>query len=481
MTLSKNKEVKPYLLDEKFTKEQRNFITANKRSTIILSACAGSGKTTVAVERMKYLINHEGVDPSQIIFFSFTVVAVEELRKRINNDKIKITTIHAFCMSLLNKMGKYKEISSFYDFITWYKEYNKPKKTASARDREKYYDEAEKLYEKAEYLSSSIAAFKLQTADGIKCKYPDYFKEYCKFLKDKKARDFSDMLIEVRDLLKINKWLSMFKGKHQYVFIDEYQDVSCCQISILLSLNANYYYLMGDRAQSIFSFSGTNCLAVEDMVRKRRKTVEMNLSTNFRSAKLLVEYSNQFSNLKAIASHQHDGSIKTNVIFFDNLVELFKVHEELVVLARTNDVIKQLEKKLLALKIPIRYFNYLTPTEIDELKKGIERLPTKRKVSYLLEIYGTADKLIEFIEENQNKNSKITSIHKSKGAEYDTCVIVNSISPQLIEENEIDLTEEQWKYLSFDLNDPDDIEAKCVHYVAASRAKNNNYFMIMDV
>jgi DNA helicase-2/ATP-dependent DNA helicase PcrA len=467
---------------QNITKEQLEFITypIKNGNSVILRATAGSGKTFSAVERLKFLIE-KGVDPKKIIFFSFTVAAVEELKSRIKNDDIKITTIHSFCMSLLAKMGKFKKICTFYDFINWFKEKNKPKPYASQNDKDRYYRETEKLYEEAEYYSSAISAFKLQSSEGIKARIPDYFKEYSKFLKETKSRDFSDMLTEVRDALKENKWLKMFRNKYDYIFVDEYQDISSVQAIILLSLNAGYYYFIGDRAQSIYCFSGTNCTAVETLLRKRRKTIELSLSTNFRSAKLIVENSNQFSTLKAIPHHQEEGKVEKRIILFEDMVDLIKTKEEIAILARTNKVIKEIEKRLLRLKVPMRYFNYLTPSELEELKNGTERFNTKKKVSYLLDVFGNAENIVNFIEENQKSRKFASSIHKSKGREYDVCVIVNSLSPEIIEENELMLSEEQWKYLSFDPYDEDDFEAQNVHYVAVSRARKENYFMIMDV
>jgi DNA helicase-2/ATP-dependent DNA helicase PcrA len=465
------------------TKEQLAFVEhAIKGDNVILSATAGSGKTFSCVHRLKYLVE-KGVDPKRIIFFSFTVAAVEELKARIKNDDIKITTIHAFCLGLLSKMGKFKKIASFYDFIGWFRDEHKPKGIVSDFERSSFYNEMEKLYEDAEFISSHITAYKLQKADSVKCteRMPDYFREYQRFLKETKSRDFSDMLIEVRDLLKETKWLKMFRGKYDYIFVDEYQDTSTIQMQILLSLNAQYYYLIGDRSQSLYGYSGANCDAVEAMLRKRRKTIEMSLTMNFRSAKLIVENSNLYTNLMAIPFHKHDGDVNKDIIFFESLPELFEKHQEVAVLVRTNSVIRDMEKRLLKMQIPIRYFNYLTPAEIEDMIKGKERTTTKRKVAEMMPEFKSPDRLVSFIRESQNNKSFITTIHKSKGREFDTCVVVNSLSPALLEHNGLSLPKEQFEAVSFDPTNDEHFEARNVHYVAVSRAKNNLYFMIMGV
>lgn len=464
------------------TEEQRAFIESDIKSNIILIATAGSGKSFSAIKRMQYLVE-QGVDPSKIIFFSFTTAATGELKARINNDAIRITTIHAFSMSCLSKMGKFKKVASFYDFIHWFKEQHKPKASASSFDRSSYYNEVEKLYDDAEFLSSHITSYKLQKADDIKCteRLPDYFREYNRFLKSTKSRDFSDMLIEVRNFFKEDKWLRMFRGKWDYIIVDEVQDTSVIQMQILLSLNAKYYYLIGDKNQSIFGYSNANYDAIEEMLKKRRKTVEMHLTKNFRSSKLIVENSNKYSSLKAVSHHQHDGSINKKIILFEDLVELLKEKEEIVVLVRTNAIIRDLEKRLLKLKVPIRYFNYLTTTEIEELLKGSQRVSTQRKVNALMDEFKTPDALISFIRDNKEKKSFIGSIHKAKGLEFDSTVVVNSLSPEILQHNELILNKEQIEAVSFDPLNIEHQESQNVHYVAVSRARNELFFMIYGV
>jgi superfamily I DNA/RNA helicase len=467
----------------KRTEEQLAFIEHPVKgvnaSSIILSACAGSGKTASAVARLKFMLEN-GVDPSKIIYFSFTVAAVEELKNRIQNDAIKITTIHSFCAHLLGRMKKMKKISTFYDFIDWFKEYHKPKYGSNQSDVNKFYLDVEKLYDTAEYLSSEIAAFKLQTADNIKCKLPDYLKSYQDYQKQTKSMDFSDMLIVVRESLKEDKWLRMFRNQYDYVFIDEFQDTSSCQMAILLALNAKYYYLMGDKAQAIYGYSGANCDVIEAMLKRRRQTIEMNLSINFRSAKSIVENSNKHSHLQAIPFHQEEGKVHRKIILFEQLVEILKVNPYVAVLVRTNSVIREIERRLLALKIPIKYENYLKPAELEDIKKARERVSTKNKMRDILPHFGSADAVIEFIESNRNQQSHIKTIHRSKGLEFPICVVVNSISPEMIIENNLNIPKEYLSLISYDPDDIDDYESKNVHYVSVSRAKNELFFMIMD-
>jgi len=464
----------------KLTDEQRKFVTYDGKKSIIMSSTAGSGKSFCCVQRLKVLLNR-GVDPKKIIFFSFTNAAVDELKERVNNKDIRITTIHSFCFWMLHRMGKFKKVTNFYEFIDWYKKKNEPSSRASEKEKFEFDKKISNLYDDADFFDSNISSYKLQTADGIKVRIPDYFIQYSKFLKEERKRDFADILVDVRNLLKENKWLKMFKDKYDYLFLDEYQDTSAIQMDILMRLNAKYYYLVGDINQSIYGYSGSNCNHIEDRLEKRRKIERMSLSINFRSAPKIVENSNKFSNLKATPFNSFDGEIQESFVSFDKLIELIKSDEEVAVLARTNFIVKLIEFNMLKRKVPMKYFNYLKPKDIEEIKSGTENRLIKKRVEYILEDFvGTKDDLIKFIEDNQNNNSFVTTIHKSKGKEYNTCIVVNSISEDIIEKNEVKIPDNKKEFYTFTSDMENYQEEKNVHYVAISRPKKKLYYMLLQ-
>ena len=200
------------------------------------------------------------------------------------------------------------------------------------------------MYEEAQYNSSQISAFKLQKESGIKkMKLPDLWSDYMSFLRETKSRDMTDLLIEVSKMFKQDRYLKMFKDKYDYIFVDEYQDTSAIQMELLLALNADYYYLIGDKNQSIYGFSGSNCKMVEDLLKKRRETEVLNLSMNFRSEKDIIENSNKYSSLQAVPSSKNSGYIDNQLMLrLDQLVDLLnKTKGEVAMLARTNDTIKK--------------------------------------------------------------------------------------------------------------------------------------------
>jgi len=477
-----------------YTEEQQSFIDYNDKKSVILAATAGAGKTFSCVQRLKELLKR-GVPPEKIIFFSYTKAATEELQKRIGRDDVKITTIHAFALGILAKAGKFKKIITFYDFIAWYKEKYKPGKSASRETKTEFYELIGNLYEEAEYISSSISAYKLQVADDIKCQVPLFLSQYKEFLIETRSRDFSDMLIEVRNLLKEDKWLKMFRGKYDYIFIDEYQDTSTIQLQILLALNAKYYYLIGDRNQSIFGFSGTNCNKIEAMLKSRRETIEKTLTVNFRSDKRIIANSNRSSSLKATPNSKDEGFVRRYIIFQIeasngengakktlDLITVLNTYSEVTILARTNAVIKQIEFELLKRKYPMRYFNYITSGDISEYKKGNVHVNLQDRLDRLKPYFNNETEILAFIDYHKTSRKFVTSIHKSKGREFEYCVVVNSIDPELISEVGLHkvLSPKQLSRLTFNPKDEEDVEPRNIHYVAVSRAKHGLFYMLYD-
>lgn len=705
-----------------YTDEQKEFVEFEGNESILLSATAGSGKTFSSVERLKFLLEEMKVDPSRIIFFSFTTAATKELQRRIGREDVEIRTIHSFCGKVLTRLQKGKAIVSFYDFIEWFKKNHRPR-GGSKEEMDEFEEKVSTLYEETQFIESQISSFKLQQADGIKCKVPEYWSMYRQFLIETKSRDFSDMLIEVRELFKEDRYLNMFKNSYDYIFVDEYQDTSSIQMQILLSLNAKYYYLIGDENQclvegtrihtregiknieeihigdfvlsaigngttdfkrvtdvfkkeveeeilkittasgreicstsehsffvssteeekklniiyvslldytqqikqsiriskpyhifhhkvylrtrnlneddkkwfeqegiplrenhdgffeviaqgsfsydffeniakklqerfnlqikrtsnlsgvcdifpayelhigmnllfvdgdikndpiskierinhkgfvydlniqethnfvangivshnSIYGYSGSSCRKIESMLKARRKTVDMNLTVNFRSDKMIVENSNKHSSLVAKPNTEEQGYINKKILYkLDDLIDVLSGSGQVAVLVRTNRVIKKLEEELLKRRIPMRYFNYITNTDIDSYHKEKMSNQTKSKFDRIIKSFdGSMTKLLAFLKSCEDSKKFVTSIHKSKGLEFETCVVVNSISEDILEENGIlsKLSKKQLERISFDPSSIEDAEAKNIHYVAVSRSKHKLFYMIYD-
>jgi ATP-dependent exoDNAse (exonuclease V) beta subunit len=90
--------------------------------------------------------------------------------------------------------------------------------------------------------------------------------------------------------------------------------------------------------------------------------------------------------------------------------------------------------------------------------------------------------IFSFIDYYKTKRKFVTSIHKSKGREFEYCVVVNSIDPELITEVGLHkvLSPKQLSRLTFNPKDEEDVEPRNIHYVAVSRAKHGLFYMLYD-
>jgi superfamily I DNA/RNA helicase len=203
---------------------------------------------------------------------------------------------------------------------------------------------------------------------------------------------------------------------------------------------------------------------------------------NFRSSKSIVENSNNYSTLKAIPSKEEEGLVSKKIMRFDNFLKIVDNFEELVLLCRTNNVIKDIEKEFLLRKYPMNYKNYLSEAEIEGIRKGNISVSTQNKITAIIPVFRTVENIIEFIESNRQSKKFLLTIHKSKGLEFENCVVVNCFAPDILEFNNIkELSEEQRKKYSFDPEDEEDFESKNVFYVAITRPKNSLYFMAYKI
>ena len=141
-----------------------------------------------------------------------------------------------------------------------------------------------------------------------------------------------------------------------------------------------------------------------------------------------------------------------------------------------------MELLFLSKKIPMKYFNILDDEDLEIIreKKEIDKKQAKKFKKILPNFPGTADELVQFISDNQDSKTFVTSIHKSKGREYPTCVVVNSLSPEVLEHNGIDLEPKEIARLSFDRDNPDHREAERIHYVAVTRPEKELYYLMVD-
>lgn len=291
-----------------FNKQQLEAITCRDRF-IFVNAGAGSGKTTVMIARIQALLS-EGILENQILGLTFSREAAYQMKQRLNNENVFISTFHSFCYQYF----KDKEI--------------------------------------AENLPMFHADFLLNVSlyKNMVSKKPIGYQRYMKYLKKNNMIDYDDMLIE---FLKLND-TPIFN----HILIDEFQDTNYLQMQVLSKLitKKSHVFVVGDPDQSIYRFRGAMPSVIHRFVKYYQAKV-LTLDMNYRSDKYILSIANQLIKKnthrieKTLKSHSsHNGHIEIMVCFdktheLETLLELINnlTYKSFAILSRTHQLLYDLK------------------------------------------------------------------------------------------------------------------------------------------
>ena len=271
----------------------------------MILAGAGSGKTTVIVNRIAYLLEAEGVSSYSVLAITFTNKAAAEMKTRLEKmlglsaRDIWASTFHSACVKILRrdieKIGYPSQFSIFdtSDQLSVIKECQKelgisdsslpPKQVLSAIGRAK-----DELIGPEEYESMYAGDFRLSQISNIYGCYRDKLKAYG-------ALDFDDIImLTVRLFEQYPNVLSFYQNKFKYILVDEYQDTNHAQyrlVSLLAQKHRNLC-VVGDDDQSIYKFRGANIENILSFEERFPEAKVIKLEENYRSTQNILEAAN---------------------------------------------------------------------------------------------------------------------------------------------------------------------------------------------
>lgn len=370
---------------EDLTDEQKKFATTRDKHIMALAA-AGAGKTGSII----FFINDKiqiGIKSNEIISFSFTRKAANELKERVNNffknkkyDFKYISTIHSFCWNELIKPF-YKEIgyTAIPTIIHEFPEefMNSEYKQFGGKKEKAAYN---KFFSKR--VSNDLQQENFTEKETIRLL--QYIVKHNLIMFDFMVH-FANFVFEDGEACK--KAVESI-GNIKYVITDEAQDLNPSQFKLTKLLQTVFsteskevnLVKVGDYKQSIYGFRGSEPKLMNTFVQEFDPVIEI-LSYNFRSSPQIVELANNIaktidlgneafnaSKISQAARTDIDGdvyNIYDEEEFIDELKLIEKPLHQTCILARTNQVIKQMAKILGKLQIP-----YYLHTEYDILKRA---------------------------------------------------------------------------------------------------------------
>ena len=276
----------------------------------LIIAGAGSGKTRVLTSRIAYMIE-QGVAPERILALTFTNKAAEQMRTRIAQmlpdnraRRIRMGTFHSVFSRILRENA---ELIGFPQSFTIYEPADSRNLLKTIVRELNLADEKYKpnvLASRISYAKNCLVtpgaylASANYAAEDRQAQIPEFgniYNIYCQRCKHNGAMDFDDLLLQTNILLRDHPdVLRRYQEQFEYILVDEYQDTNYAQYIIIRRLSQFHsrVCVVGDDAQSIYSFRGAKIENILSFKKDYPSAMVFKLEQNYRSTRTIVEAAN---------------------------------------------------------------------------------------------------------------------------------------------------------------------------------------------
>lgn len=380
---------------------------------LLILAGAGSGKTSVLTKRVAYLIKERNISPKNIVAITFTNKAAKEMKERIIKEvgkegyDIQISTFHSFGLRIIKenyeKLGYEKNftIIDSDDSLTVVKKILKEMGIDSTRFNPKF---IKNQISSCKNEMVTPEKYKNLVNDELSDITYKVYKKYQDTLLRNNSLDFDDLLIKPIELFnKYKEVLENYQELFKYVFIDEYQDTNEAQYILSKMISAKYKNIcvVGDDAQSIYSWRGANFKNILNFEKDYKNAKVILLEQNYRSTKTILNAANSViknninkkdknlwtdnslgEKIKYVRTNDEKDEASYVTREIRNLVNNGVSLDDIAVLYRTNAQSRTIEEGFLNSNIPYKIvgaFAFYSRKEIKDL------------LAYLKLIYNTKD------------------------------------------------------------------------------------------
>lgn len=372
----------------------------------LVIAGAGSGKTRVLTYKIAYLIAR-GMTPWRILALTFTNKAANEMKERIgkivgeeNARQIHMGTFHSVFARILRTEAQHLGFSSNFTIYDQtdsrslvkaiIKEMNlDDKKYKPASVAERISNAKNHKVNATSYMLDG--RFKKRDTDNGVPMIAEIYQRYDQRCRQANAMDFDDLLLNFYFLLSNDETMRLkYANRYDYVLVDEYQDTNSVQQEILLLLTRDNQRVcvVGDDAQSIYSFRGANIDNILDFGKHFDNSRLFKLEQNYRSTQNIVQAANSLISHnkrqipKDVFSRNEEGEKLTLKMAYSDKEEAMIVCNEILrlrrrekseysdfaILYRTNAQSRSFEEYLRKQNIPYRIFGGLSFYQRKEIK-----------------------------------------------------------------------------------------------------------------
>jgi superfamily I DNA/RNA helicase len=338
---------------------------------VLVLAGPGAGKTFCLIERIRYLVEHQGFDPARICAVTFTNKAAQEIAERLASSLgeraafIKGGTLHALCTEILREHGERVGVRRGFGIAD--DEYQKDVLRRLGVWREK----------RRGWLLTRFGLFRARDVE-LTSEDLSLFNRYRNVLAQRNLVDFDDLVGLTADLLEAHEDIAdQVATRWDYLLVDEFQDLNPRQYAVVSRLAAGHrnLFVVGDDEQSVYSWTGADPKVLRQFVNDFRIAAPIVLDENrrtarqiFAAARLLLSQNPSLFEDKALRA-ERESEYPVNVLGFgDEHAEARWVLADLVadqlvsglpwgeygLLYRKHEIGETLESELLRAGIPCR-------------------------------------------------------------------------------------------------------------------------------
>ena len=274
---------------------------------VLLLAVPGSGKTTVLVNRLGYMLYVEGINPANVLTLTYTVAATQDMKRRFENlfgddysGKLEFRTINGICAKIIDRYGKMigkeafelntdeKSLAGMLSgiLVKYLEDYPTESDIKGARRLITYSKNMMLSDEEIEGLGADAGLPLL-----------DIYRDYNAALKAAHQMDYDDQMVTAHKLLSMKpELLSYYRELYRYICVDEAQDTSRIQHEIigLLSGRDGNLFMVGDEDQSIYGFRAAYPEALLNFEKDHPNAQVLVMDQNYRSGAKIVAAADRF-------------------------------------------------------------------------------------------------------------------------------------------------------------------------------------------
>ena len=273
---------------------------------VLLLAVPGSGKTTVLVTRLGYMLHCKGIRPERVLTVTYTVAATKDMKARLVNffgedhaDKLTFRTINGLCAVVIGTYARRKGTEAFalLDDERQIKSVIRDllARTGTAFPSDQQVNDARTHITYCKNMMLTEAEIHAHKVDGMD--FPRVYFEYQDYLLRSKRMDYDDqMVFTYRIFRQYPDILAHFQRRWPYICVDEAQDTSKIQHAILrlLASASGNIFMVGDEDQSIYGFRAAWPQALLEFEQVFPGAKVLKLETNYRSTRAIVEKADAF-------------------------------------------------------------------------------------------------------------------------------------------------------------------------------------------